>query len=270
MKYVLLLAVVFFPLQGQTQSLKADCHTADNLLDHTSRNYQWGTPKWLTMMDSAIGLCPTSSKAWGNKGMIYMMRGDVATWYKYIDKAVEFDPLYFLGNRAWHRMRYLRDYEGALTDLLHQDTVANFYTIYVSDMHNYMLIGQCKEGMGDYEGALHYYNRGLEKQIKERGETWIGTYDYLIRGTLKFKMDNLEEALSDLDKQAAFYEQLADTYYYRGLVYRNLNQPDKAKEDFERAKELLNGKGFKRWDTQVVLLNEVFQSDIQDALNSLN
>ncbi|HEY5825819.1 MAG TPA: tetratricopeptide repeat protein [Cyclobacteriaceae bacterium] len=221
-------------------------------------------------MDSAIRLCPTSSKAWANKGMIYLMRGDVATWYQHTEKAVELDPLYFLGNRAWHRIRYLRDYDGALKDLLRQDSVANFYSVYVTDTHNYMLIGQCKEGMDDYAGALDYYNRGLEKQIKERGPDWVGTYDYLIRGILRYKMNEFESAISDLDKQIKSYEQLADTYYYRGLTLQKMGQLDLAKRDFEKAKSLLNDQGFKRWDSQVVLMNEVYLSDIQEALNKLN
>ena len=267
MKYGFCFFILFISFSAHPQSSNAECHLANNLLDHISRNYYAGTPKWFTMMDSVLNLCPTSAKGWSNRGMIYLMRGDIATWYQHTEKAIQYDPLYFLGNRAWHRMRYLRDYEGALKDLLRQDSVANFFSIYVSDTHNYILMGQCKEGMSDYVGALDYYNRGLEKQVKERGDDWVGTYDYLIRGILKFKMNDLEGALSDLDKQVKLYEQLADTYYYRGLAYRKMNQPDLSKKDFEKAKSLLNGQGLKRWDSQVILINEVYLSDIQEALH---
>jgi len=272
MKYYccLLFFITFFSFSARAQLTNSPCHSVNDFLDEVSGKYYWGSPKWLAMMDSALILCPSSAKAWGNKGIIYMMRGDVASWYLLAEKAVQFDPLYFLGNRAYHRMRYLRDYEGALKDLQKLDSIAGLRPVYVADVHSYILIGQCKEGLGDRAGALEYYNRSIENQIKERGESWVGTYDYLIRGILKYEMNDYEGALTDLDKQAKLYEQLADTYYYRGLVHKMTNHSDLARIDFEKAKELLTGQGFKRWDAQVVLVNEVYLSDIDTALTALN
>lgn len=272
MKYLLMSAAIFFSMTvcAQSESVTARCHAVDSFLDDVSSTYYWGSPKWLAMMDSALTLCPTSAKAWGNKAMIYLMRGDVATWYAFADQAVKRAPLYYLGNRAWHRMRYLRDYEGAWNDLQSQDSLAGFASIYVSDVHSYILMGQCKEGMGDTAAALDYYNQSLERQIKERGENWIGTYDYLIRGILKYKLNDLAGALADLNQQVKSDEQLVDTYYYRGLVHQKLERPDQARIDFENAKALLLGQGFKRWDQQVILMNEVYVSDIDQALRLLN
>ena len=93
---------------------------------------------------------------------------------------------------------------------------------------------------------------------------------YLIYVLSKYKMNDNEGALTDLDKQAKLYEQLADTYYYRGLVHKITDRSDLARLDFEKAKELLSGQGFKRWDAQVVLVNEVYLSDIDTALTALN
>ena len=194
--------------------------------------------------------------------MIYLMRGDVVSWYQHTQKAVQFNALYYLGNRAWHRLRYLRDYVGAWRELQKQDSIAGFRGVYVADVHGYILMGQCKEGIGDQIAALKYYNRALEKQIKERGDNWVGTYDYLIRGILKCKMNDLEGALADLDKQEKSYEQLADTYYYRGLVHKKMNQPNLARIDFEKPKMLLIGQGFKKSDAQVNLADEVYLSDV--------
>jgi tetratricopeptide (TPR) repeat protein len=268
MRYNCLL-FLFLSFYVNAQSSKTDCHSVNNFLDQVSSKHYWGSPEWQTLMDSALAICPTSGKGWGNKGMIYLMRGDVATWYQCAEKAVQYDPLYFLGNRAWHRLRYLRDYEGAFNDLLKQDSITNHFSVYVSDVHHYILMGQCKEGLSDYTAAMDYYNRSLAEQIKERGENWVGTYDYLIRGELKLKMNDLEGALSDLNKQIQSYEQLADTYYYRGLIYKKMNQLDLAKTDLEKANSLLKGQGFRRWDPLVIITNEVYLSDIQEALSSL-
>jgi tetratricopeptide (TPR) repeat protein len=196
--FIFLMSISFY--QGQSQSLSNDCHKASAFLDELSYKYYWGTPEWIALMDSAITMCPTSAKAWGNKAMIYLMRGDVATWSTLIQKAVDNDPLYYLGNRAWHRLRYLRDYEGALHDLQRQDSIAGFHSIYVSDVHSYMLMGQCMEGMENMNNALSFYNTAIEKQNKERGENWVGTNDYLTRGIVKYKVNDWEGALKDFEK----------------------------------------------------------------------
>ncbi len=267
---VILLFLVSTMTLTRGQSPKTDCHKVADLVEEIGSTYYWGSPKWLALMDSAISLCPTSANAWGDKSIIYMMRGDVATWYQMTEKAVRYEPLFFLGNRAYHRMRYLRDYEGALKDLYQQDSVAHHQTIFVSDTHNYMLIGQCKEGMGDFSSALDYYNRSIEIQTKLRGANWVGTYDYLIRGILKYKMNDVEGALADFDHQVKINDQLSDVYYYRGLAYKKLEQKDLARADLEKAKSLLTGQGSKRWDQQVILPNEVFLSDVDEILTRLN
>jgi tetratricopeptide (TPR) repeat protein len=269
MKLITFLLFLFFSLASNAQIATPGCLSAHTLLDHIAANYYWGTPAWQTMMDSALSICPTSAKGWGNKGIVYLMRGDIISWSKFYEKAIQYDPLFYLGNRAWHRMRHLRDYKGALIDFQKQDSLSGFASIYVSDVHNYILMGQCKQGLGDFSSALDYYNRSIEKQVGQRGEEWVGTYDYLIRGILKFKMDDINGALNDFNKQIKSYEALLDSYYYRGLVHRKLKQNDMAWHDFEKAKTLFISQGLKRWDSFVILPDEVYLSDIEEALHSL-
>ena len=171
------LFVLVFALCGNSfaQPEIKDCREVSSLIDYIGKNYYWGSPAWLTKMDSVIQLCPNSAEAWGDKAMVYALRGDFITWNELMVKAIERDPSYYLGNRAWHRMRYLQDYSGALKDLMKLDTTASFYTRYVSDVHSHILIAICKEGLGDWTGALSSYNFAIERQTNERGREWVGS-----------------------------------------------------------------------------------------------
>lgn len=252
--------------QAVAQSPVKDCRTISNTLDYINEHYYWGSPRWLAKMDSVINQCSESARAWGDKAMIYALRGEFSRWNELMKKAVALDPGYYLGNRAWHRMRYLQDYAGALYDLQKLDTIAGFYSRYVSDCHSHMLIALCKEGLNDYQGALESYDFSIAKQIRERGAEWVGIYDYLHRGVLRYKMGDWSGALTDFNEQIKMYEKLADVYYFRGLVYQKMNESELAHRDFLHAKELMQGSGFTRWNPLTEEFHQVHLSDIESKL----
>jgi tetratricopeptide (TPR) repeat protein len=198
--------------------------------------------------------------------MVYMIRGEYVEGLKHLEKAVSLDPFYYLGNRAWYRMRYLRDHEGAIADFNQLEKVAGQTLVYVSNAHMYILKGLAYKELGNYEKALELYDIAIKEQISSKGPEWIGTYDYLYRGVLKYRMANFDEAIEDLNLQVKQYELLADTYYYRGMAYAATGRKDEARADLQRAKELMLGEGQKRWESFVVMADEIFLADIENAL----
>jgi hypothetical protein len=53
------------------------------------------------------------------------------------------------------------------------------------------------------------------------------------------------------------------------MVYKKMERVEEARSDLKHAKTLITGDGFRRWDQQVLLLNEINLSDIEEALSSL-
>ena len=262
---VLVLSSAFVSDRTQTDG----CKTAEEIWQFGEDHLEQGSPKWLSNLDSATNLCPGFAKAWSEKGSPYVKRGDFATWATYINKAVELDPTGFLPIRGWCRFSFLRDYEGAIADLTRLDTLVGFHTIYASDFNIYLIIGEANAALGKYDEALIYYDKDINNTMRDSGENWVGLYDYLYRGIAKYSTGNYSGALEDFNKEIKQYESLADAYYYKGLVYIQLGMKKEAKEQLEKALELINEKGFKHKDPYCEVQNEIYVSDIEAALSKL-
>lgn len=242
-----------------------DCRDVDALMERVWKHYM-GNEAWKKTMDSVINICPNNSRLWGDKAMVYMIRGEFVEGLEYLEKAVSLDPFYYLGNRAWYRIRYLHDYEGAIADLDQLEKVAGHTLVYVTNAHMYMLKGLAYKELGNTQKALELYDIAIKEQITSKGPEWLGLYDYLYRGILKYRMGDYDGAIEDLTLEVKQYESLADTYYFRGMSYAATGRKDEARLDLQRAKELMMSEGQKRWESFVILPDEIFLTDIDKAL----
>jgi tetratricopeptide (TPR) repeat protein len=259
----ILLSAIAITGLGQTKPA-IDCRDVGALLQDVAK-YE-GSARWTKVTDSLLVVCPNSAGLWGDKAVVHIVRGQYIEGFRYLEKAVELNPIYYLGYRAWYRMRYLHDYDGAIRDLDQLEKVAGHTLVYVVNSHMYMLKGTAYKEMGNYEKALELYNIAIEEQISSKGAEWVGMYDYLYRGVVKYQMGDHDGAIADFDLETKQFESLADTYYYRGLAYAATSRKDEARLDLERAKELMLSLGQKRWEGYVTLPDEVFLSNIEKAL----
>jgi tetratricopeptide (TPR) repeat protein len=262
MKFTATISLVFITTVLCAQT---DCRDVTPLMQRLWK-HETGSAAWKKVSDSVLSICPDAARLWGDRGQAYMFRGEFVEGMKALSKAAKLDPYYFLGSRAWSRMHYLHDYKGAIADLdtLEQNVGASYY--YVTNMHMYILKGLSYEQLGDYQEALEHYTAAIDQQVKEKGENWVGSYDYLHRGILRYKMKDYDGAIQDLTRQVKEYEALADTYYYRGLAYAAVGQKDEARTDLQHSKELILGAGQRRWEGVFVIPNEVFLSNVDEAL----
>ncbi|MEJ0029442.1 MAG: tetratricopeptide repeat protein [Bacteroidota bacterium] len=231
--------------------------------------HELGSTQWKVTSDSALKLCPNSAVIIYDRGVANMLRGEFVEGMKYIAQAVEIDPNYYLGIRAWNRMRYLHDYNGAIADFDRLEKISGRSFVYVTSVHMYMLKGLCYQELGDLPKALETYNTGIAEQVADKGEQWVGSYDYLYRGILKYRMNDYDGAIEDLSRQVKEYESLADTYYYRGMAYAAVGRKDEARTDLQLSKELMLGQGQRRWDPLTVLPDEVYLTNVENALLKL-
>jgi tetratricopeptide (TPR) repeat protein len=257
----ILIMLTAFGAKAQTR----DCRDVQFLLERVWKHEQ-GSAQWQATIDSAINICPDNARLWGDKTMAHMLRGDFVEAMKFANKAAALDPHYFLGSRAWYRINYIHDYKGAIADIDELERISGRSFVYVTNIHMYMLKGVAYRQMGNMEKALEAYNLAIDEQVKERGPEWVGSYDYLFRGILKYRMNDMDGAIEDLTRQVKEYEALADTYYYRGLAYASVGRKDEARQDLQHAKELILGDGQRRWEPVFVLPDEVYLSDVEKAL----
>jgi tetratricopeptide (TPR) repeat protein len=244
------------------------CPNIDTLMKRIYKN-ELGSERWGITSDSAVQVCPGSPEIWYDKAVAHILRGEAMSGMNYIQKAIDLDPYYYLGLRAWNRMRYVHDYKGAIADFDALEKISGRSFVYVTSVHMYMLKDLCYQELGDHAKALETYNTGINQQVTDKGEQWVGSYDYLYRGILKYKMNDFEGAIEDLSRQVKEYESLADTYYYRGMSYAAVGRKDEARTDLQLSKDLMLGQGQRRWDPLTVLPDEVYLSNVDAALLKL-
>jgi len=213
-------------------------------------------------MDSLIVVCPTLANAWREKSVPYLKRGDYATWNKLMGKAVELQPDAFLHIRGWCRIKFLHDYAGGLRDLMRYDSLVPGKYKVVDDTHIKIWMALAKQGLNDNAAALRLFNEAIEHAIQTHGEGWVGTYDFLYRGLLKLKMNDLDGAIRDFNAQIGIYTKLSNAYYYRAVAAQRKGQPGAACEDLANAAEYFR-KGYYITDPYVVMPGQIEWQDIE-------
>lgn len=156
---------------------------------------------------------------------------------------------------------YAKDYKRALAD--YQKSLE----IYPHDAGCYTSVAACLDVLGDGETACKYFERSLElatnalgyqyrygnllRKLKKYNQAITLYSDILknepessdalrFRGDCYFAKQKYKEALADYTSAidtSAFPS--PDTYKQRALVYEKLQQPEKAKRDREKARDLL-------------------------------
>lgn len=214
------------------------------------------------VFDSVIALCPAFDVAYMEKAVPYLKRGDFVTWRIWIDKAVALNPVEHLGYRGWCRYQFLRDYAGALQDLDKLTSIKTGDLGYSvnGDYHLNIAKALCYKGLGQKQKAAQI----IETQLATPNYS-PGLYDYLHLGVLRLDLGQPQAALEALEKELTAYPNLAESYYYLALAYRQLKQPDLVASNLLKAKELYQ-EGSHRTDPYDHPMDRIFATDIERAL----
>jgi tetratricopeptide (TPR) repeat protein len=132
------------------------------------------------------------------------------------------------------------------------------------DLRILMAISQRE--MGNSKLALKYFDECIRDH--EKNNT-VGLFDYLHRGVTLLNMHKYPGALVDLKKEIKVYDKLADAHYYLGLIYLRMNDVKNAGKSFNRAKELYIKTGYHRNDPYKEEPDQVYLSDITEAIAKL-
>jgi len=219
-------------------------------------------------LDSAVRVCPTLAEGWRALSVPYLKRGDFASWRKYLDKAVELQPLKTLDVRGWCRFKFLRDYEGALADLKRFDTLSGFAHRHTGDgtYSLYVVMALCERELGNYDAATYYFAKGIDSIFYTKGKDFIGLFDFLHRAVMKIKLGDYKGALADLEQEEKICKNYVEIPYYKGVVYRHQGKHQLAKEQFEEARRRFR-EGFHLVDVYCEMQDAVYPSDIDEALS---
>ena len=227
--------------------------------------YAQGSCQSQQYFDNSIELCPTFAYSYMEKAVPYLKRGLFIEWKKMIDKAVDLSPKEYLGYRGWCRLQFLRDYKGAIKDIEELKSLVNYDIGYcqTGDYHLNIALALCYKKIGDFEKAKELFNNQLNSENYSEG-----LYDYYHFGVLEYETGNFEEAIKYLDKQIEVNDYLGETYFYKALANKKLNQLELYSQNLERAESYYRS-GRLRNDTYTETIDKIYLIDILEEKNTV-
>ena len=131
------------------------------------------------------------------------------------------------------------------------------------NIDHYMRVGQTRTQIGNFTGAIEYFNIVLKFKPKLAEA-------YFFRGVAKFNLEDYRGAITDYNTAIDIKPFYPQAYMYRGMAYHNLKNYKKAIEDYNKALEfdptdenIYNNRGMAK------LANKDWQGAIEDYNEAL-
>jgi tetratricopeptide (TPR) repeat protein len=125
-----------------------------------------------------------------------------------------------------------KNYSGALQDC---SVVLKFEP---NNSRAILRIGECRQNLKDYNGAIADYTKYIELQSKDYPKSFGVSAAYSNRGQCKYNLGKNQEAISDFDKAINIDNNLSYTYLLRGAAKIRLKQQSGGCSDLRKALEL--------------------------------
>ena len=182
-----------------------------------------------------------------------------------LEKAYKINPKEIGGYYGWVLLYYYHDYEKALNILNAYDDFTPKFSDYPMGECIHYLKGLAHKQLNNYEEAVKEFDVSINNQLKEHSENWVDYTTFLNRGITLYLQNKNEEAINEFERVIRNYKECSEAYYFKGLSFIELNEKEKACENFNEALNLIK-KGYKSSDPYVELFHEIYIQDIEQSL----
>lgn len=225
-----------------------------------------GTPVSQFYLDLSIKADPSYARAWFQMALPHIQKGEFAKGFKYLDKAVELNPLENLGYRGCAKLYYLHDNKGAMKDLVRLDSLTPNFTDAPWGRDIYYTMGIAAKRNGHLKEALDLFNQSIRLTTEEKGEDWVEVKVFLYRGIVRLELGDISGALLDFDKSIFYFDKFMEAHYYKGIALLTLGDKTGACYNFEQAENFLN-QGYSYSNQMYSMVEEVLAEDVTQMLS---
>lgn len=211
-------------------------HTGDSLkyeackqTENARGHYQF-SKEYQMAMDAAIEVDSTFAYPYRAKSVAYLKSGDFLEWKRLIDLAVKYDPIGNLGYRASCRYQFFRDYGGTIVDIKELSRMTHEDIGHSANgvYHLEVVRALCYSKLGRKQKAIEI----MENQLAI-DDYMIGIYDYIHLGVLYVEIGEFDKAKENFEKQVA-YNDLAENHFYMVKVLKAQDKIEEAKLELEK------------------------------------
>lgn len=194
--------------------------------------------------------------------------GNYAEAIQALEKSLAINVKEMEGYYGWVLLYYYRDYKKSLEHLNHYDDLTPEDIDAPVGENIHFLKGLCYYQLGQYEKAINEFEINEKFEVSHFGQKNCNTYIYFYIARNYEKLNDLKKAEINYIKAIKQSRFPVEANYYLGLLYKQLNKLELSKKHIE--KSLKDFKlGYKQQDIYVELFDEVYQTQIEEAINSL-
>ncbi|MBK6266139.1 tetratricopeptide repeat protein [Marivirga sp. S37H4] len=215
-----------------------------------------------TMFEILKSQYPDYSDVYFEQSVAFNKYGNHARGFELLDQAVELDPEMHLGYRGYMKLRFLRDFNGALKDFNRLDSLTpNFVDAPWGEGIDF-LRGECYFGKKDYPKAIEMFNRNIE----HHKEDWADIHSFVYLGLCEYELGNYEKAISEFKRALKQSEYTPESYFGMAKVYQKLGEIEKANENISKAEKFIH---YKRENEYNEYLSEIYLWELLDFKQQL-
>jgi len=221
---------------------KPTLEVTQKLLDSLSV-YSQGTMQMDLYLKLILDYEPNNHEVYMGRSVPYNKRGEHASGFAMLNKAVELAPALNLGYRSFVKLYMMQDFEGALQVCLRLDSLTSYAKpgVWGEDMD--MVIGLCYLQLNDFQKARLRFTNSINTVTKEAGKEWNSPRVFLYLGVTLMKEKAYAQAIEVFDELIELYPKFSEAYYYKAQCYSALKDLNNAEASLEKCKEIFGKYG---------------------------
>lgn len=181
----------------------------------------YNNPRWLTLSDSLIAICPNIADAYQHKAVPFLKNGEYAMAFALIDKAVALDPHTWMSYRGFCKCIFTKDYEGAIADFKQAQQI--FPGAYEMDHSYFFWEGVSYLELKNYSKAEMNLKKDLAIETNGDSTKTAHFNSLFYNGVLYYEWKRFNLAKAYLLKCLSQYSQHPIANYYLAMVYKSEN-----------------------------------------------
>ena len=193
--------------------------------------------------------------------------GNYAEAIQALEKSLAINAKEMEGYYGWVLLYYYRDYEKSLKHLNHYDDLTPQDVDAPVGENIHFLKGLCYYQLGQYQNATKEFEINEKFEVSHFGQKNCNTYIYFYMARCYEKKGDIKQAETYYKKAIKQSRFPVEADYYLGLLYIKNKNIDKGKKLLQSALTYIK-QGYKQQDIYVELFDEVYQAQIEEALNN--
>lgn len=205
---------------------------------------------------------PDYSNAYFEQSVAFNKYGNHAKGFELLNQAVDIDPELHLGYRGYMKLRFLRDFDGALMDFEKLDILTPNIVDAPWGENIDFLKGECYFGKKEYNKAIESFNL----TIKNEKEDWAEVQTFVYLGLCEYELGNYEKAVSEFKRALSQSEHICEANFGLAKTYEKLEELTLAKVHLDKAEKDI---AYKRENEYNEYLNEIYLWEILEFKQNL-